>query len=209
MAIFYRTRGIVFKKTDLGEADRTFSFLTEDFGRLEILAKAERKIKSKLRGGLEIFYLTDIEFIQGKTHKTLTDAFLIENFKNIRKDLRKLKIAYRIADILENLVKGEEKDENIWELLLEVFQRFNNLPAFRTQQFNTFSLQLIYYYFLWNFLSILGYQPETYYCPICQKKLKPGKLYFSSREGGVVCELCSKKVEKNPAARHRVTLSVE
>jgi len=80
MFTHYRTEGFILKKIDRGEADRIFTVYTRDFGKLDLLAKAERKIKSKLRGGLELFYLSDIEFIQGKTHKTLTDTILVENF---------------------------------------------------------------------------------------------------------------------------------
>jgi DNA repair protein RecO (recombination protein O) len=54
---------------------------------------------------------------------------------------------------------------------------------------------LIYYYFFWNLLSILGYQPQLYFCVLCQKKLKPEKLYFSPSEGGIICQNCAKKVK--------------
>jgi len=189
MAIHYPTKGFIFKKNDFWEADRIFTIFTKDFGKLEILARAIRKIKSKLRGGMELFYLTDIEFIQGKTYKTLTDASLIENFPNLRKDLKRLKIAYEISEILDNLIKGQEEDEKVWDLLKETFQRLNSLSL------SIKECWLIYYYFLWNFLSILGYQPELNFCSICQKKLIPKNLYFDPKEGGVICFNCFKKVK--------------
>jgi len=185
----YRSQGFILKKTDQGEADRIFTIYTKDFGRLEILAKAERKIKSKLKGGLELFYLSEIEFIQGKTHKTLTDAILIENFPILRKDLERLFIAYRISEVLDNLIKGQEVDEEIWKLLNEIFIKLNNLKIENEK------LKIIYYYFLWNLLSISGYQPELYNCSLCQKKLLPEKLYFNLREGGIICQSCFKKLK--------------
>jgi len=185
----YRTQGLIFKKEDRGEADQLFTIYTKDFGKLEILGKAIRKISSKLRSGIEIFYLSEIEFIQGKTYKTLTDAILIEKFQNFRKDLEKLDIAYRASEVLDNFVKGEESDEKIWNLLLEVFEKLNDL------QFIIYNLQLLYYYFFWNLILILGYKPELYFCPICQKKLKPEKLYFSAKEGGIICQNCSKSIK--------------
>lgn len=199
----YRTQGFIFKKTDRGEADRIFTIYTEDFGKLEILAKAERKIKSKLKGGLELFYLSEIEFIQGKTHKTLTDAILIENFPILRKDLERLPIAYKISEVLDNLIKGQEADEKIWNLLNEIFNKLNNLKienegARRRREGGgrgVVKLKIIYYYFLWNLLSILGYQPEVYNCPLCSKKLTPGELYWSPKEGGVICQSCFRKTK--------------
>lgn len=188
MFLHYRTQGIIFKKEDRGEADQLFTIYTKDFGKLEILGKGIRKISSKLRSGAEIFYLSEIEFIQGKTYKTLTDAILIEKFPNLRKDLRRLNIAYKISEILDNLIKGEEKDEKIWNLLNEVFQKLNSLKLI------SHILPLIYYYFLWNLLSILGYRPELYQCLICQKRLRPEKLYFSPKEGGIICQKCAKDI---------------
>jgi len=125
MFVHYRTPGFILKKEDRGEADQLLTIYTRDFGRLEILGKAIRKISSKLRSGVEIFYLSEIEFIQGKTSKTLTDAIALEKFENLKKSFKKLRIAYKITEVFNELVKGQEKDENLWNLLLETFQRLN------------------------------------------------------------------------------------
>ena len=186
MFVHYRTLGLILAKRDRGEADQLFTVYTRDFGKLEVLGKAIRKISSKLRSGVEIFYLSEIEFIQGKIYKTLTDVLLIKKFQNLKKNLERLDIAYGISEDLDNFVRGEEPDKKIWQLILEVFERLNN------SQLTTYNLQLIYYYFFWNFISILGYKPELYFCVACQKKLKPEKLYFSSKEGGIICQDCSK-----------------
>lgn len=222
MAVHYRTLGFIFKKTDRGEADQLFTIFTKDFGKLEILGKAIRKIKSKLRSGAELFYFSEIEFIQGKTHKTLTDAILIEKFENIKKDLGKLKIAHKITDVVDGLVGGQEKDENIFNLLNEVFKRLNNLKLetenlLKTPHQNSFcsfgtrqvgnqpfgesalhpeKLEIIYYYFFWNFFSILGYKPQLYNCILCEEKLTPQGLYWSLEDGGVICEDCFNKKNK-------------
>jgi len=188
--IHYRTQGFVFKKVDSGEADRIFTIFTKDFGKLEILGKGIRKISSKLRSGMEIFYLSDIEFIQGKTHKTLTDAILIEKFNNLRNSLKRLAIAYKISEVFDSLVVGQEPDKRLWKLLIEVFGKLNSLEIENSK------LEILYYYFLWNFLSILGFKPQLNFCSICQKKLIPQGLYFSFKEGGVVCQNCSKKIKE-------------
>lgn len=184
MAVHYRTQGFVLKKNDLGEADQIFTIFTKDFGKLKILGKAIRKIKSKLRAGIGPFYLSEIEFIQGKNHKTLTDAAIITKFENIKKDLDKLETIQRITETLDELVKGEEKDDKIWDLLSEAFEKLNNHKP------QTTNYKLINYYFLWNLLSILGYQIDLYNCANCQKKLTPKKLYFNPEEG-IICENCS------------------
>ena len=203
MFTHYRTVGLIFKKEERGEFDQLFNIFSKDFGKLEILGKGIKKISSKLRSGMEIFYLSEIEFIQGKRYKTLTDALPIEKFKNLRKDLKKLVIAYKISEDLDNFVKGEEPDEKIWQLLLEVFNILNNWKIENSLKskvkrienslsIENWKLKIIYYYFFWNFISILGFKPELYFCSICQKKLIPEKLYFSQKEGGIICDNCSK-----------------
>lgn len=191
MAIHYRTRGFVIKKRDIGEADRIFTVLTQDFGKIKISGKAIRKIASKLRGGIDIFYLSEIEFIQGKSYKTLTDTIVLEKFENIKRDLNKFKIVHKIAELLDNLLGVEEKDDKLWDLLVEVFEKLNDYSLSVTHY------SLIYYYFLWNFFSILGYKPELFRCAICQKKLSPDAVYFSSDDGGIICSSCKNEAKKS------------
>ncbi len=197
MSDYYRTEGFVFKKEDRMDADRIFSVFTKDFGRLEISGKAIRKITSKLRSGAEIFSFSDIEFIQGRNKKTLTDAVAREKFKNIYQSPEKLHIAYAISDILDNFISGQEEDQVIFNFLGQVFSILNNF------EFSTFNLQLFYYYFFWNFIAVMGYALEVSQCAGCQEALHPDRLYFSNKEGGILCKNCaaheggSKKVEPN------------
>ena len=184
MFVHYRTKAIILKKVDRREADQLFTLYAEDFGKLEVLGKAIRKISSKLRSGMEVFYLSEIEFIQGKAYKTLTDAVLIEKFESVREDLRKLTVATKISEVLDSLIQDQEPEKRIWNLSLRVFKKLNSTDV------EIKNLNLIYHYFFWNLLSILGYKPELYQCSLCQEKLKPEKLYFSKKEGGVICQKC-------------------
>lgn len=190
MFIHYRTKAFFLNEQDRGEANRLFTIFTSDFGKLKIFGKAIRKIKSKLRAGTEIFSLSEIEFIQGKSHKTLTDTILIDRFKNIKEDPKKLKAAFQVAKTLDSFLEEEEKDDEIWQLLKETIQRLD-ICSLETKNYS-----LIYYYFFWNLVSILGYKPELYHCSVCQKKLLPHNLCFSSKEGGIVCESCFQKMDK-------------
>jgi DNA repair protein RecO (recombination protein O) len=190
MAIHYRTKGFILNKRDLSEADQIFTIFTEDFGRLEILGKAIRKIKSKLKSGMHLFTQSYIEFVQGKTYKILTDAITIKSFSDIKTDLKRLKVAFEISEVFKSLVKGQEKDERIWNLFKKVLQELDESTL------SDKDCWLIYHYFLWNFYSILGYQPELNACSVCQKKLEPSSLYFNPKEGGVICSRCFKKTDK-------------
>lgn len=154
MFIHYRTQGFIIKVADQAEADQLFTLYTKDFGKIEVLGKSIRKIKSKLRGGMQLFYLSEIEFIQGKNYKTLTDALLINNFFKIRHSLEKIEVAERILVVLDSLIKGQEADQEIWKLLNETLILLDEWKLKLEKN------KLFYYYFFWNFISVLGYQPE-------------------------------------------------
>lgn len=185
MALYYKTEGFIFKKEDRLDADRVFSVFTKDFGRVEVFGKAIRRITSKLRSSAELFSFSDIEFIQGKNKKTLTDVFFLEKFKSLSQAPEKLEVSYKVSDLLDSFIKGEEKDERILELLLDFFHKLDNQkPPFK-------HLELLYVYFFWSFISLLGYGPEVSTCVLCKKELNPLHLYFSHKEGGIICENCS------------------
>lgn len=201
MTKHYRTKGFVFKKEESGDADRIFSVFTEDFGRIEVFAKAIRKIASKLKGNIGVFHLSEIEFIQGENRKTLVDTVSLQNAKNISEVPEKIEIAYKISNLLDIFIKGQEPDRKIWNLILDFFGKLDNYSSFvQMSKFsaNTKALhyQLIYYYFFWNFISALGYKPELYNCSGCSQKLNPHDIYFSNKEGGVICKICFQK-DKN------------
>ena len=184
MTTRYKTRAFVFKKSDRNESDRVFSVFSDDFGRLEIFAKAIRKNVSKLRSGMDIFFMTELEFIQGKNRKTLTDAVVSEKFGDISQSLHKFKIANRISGVLDEFLKGEEKDGEIFNLLNDVFRKLDD-KKLKADKYET-----VYYYFLWNLLFMLGYLPEVNECNICRGGLNPYNVYFSLKEGGVICKKC-------------------
>ncbi len=188
MAVLYKTQGLVIRKTDSGEADRIFTVLSKDYGKIKIKGRAIRKITSKLRGGIDTFNLSGIEFIQGKNQKILTDAVVLEKFAGTKRDLAKIKISQMIGQSLDSLLVAEEKDEKVWNLTNKVYEKLNQY------ELSSSHYLLLYYYFLWNLFSILGYKPELFYCSVCQQKLNPDILCFSSNEGGAVCELCVSKI---------------
>lgn len=135
MAVHYRTKGFVLAKKDLREADQLFSIYTQDFGKINILGRSIRKINSKLRAGINLFYLSEIEFIQGKNYKTLTDAIALQK-------LGYSENAFKISETLNSLVKEPEKDEKIWNLLTE------NLLGIENCKLENFNKDL---------LAIMGY----------------------------------------------------
>lgn len=187
---YYRTKGFVLAKKNSGEADQIFTLYTQNFGKIEVVGKSIRKITSKLKAGIDVFYFIEAEFIQGKRQKILTDAILLEKFFNIRKFPEAFFVFSQMSEAVSRLIPAEKIDEAVWNLLLETIKKINDLS------FKKLKLEILCHYFLWNFFSLLGYSPELYSCPICSSKLLPETFFLSPHHGGVICWGCCSKERK-------------
>jgi len=182
--------GIVFKKEDVLETGINFYIYTKEFGKIKIFAKSIKKIESKLKSNIDIFYYSKIEFVQGKDKKTLTDVVKSKKFFKIILSPKRFEIATKISKTLEYFLIEQEKDEKIFELVKSSFDILNS------DSLEKKNCDMVYYYFLWRFFSILGFKPELYKCANCFANLKPYKNYFSCIDGGIICSLCSKNYKK-------------
>src|SRR5256886_13095720 len=62
----YRDRAVVLRKLDYGEADRIFTFLTREHGKVGAIAKGVRRPSSKLGPSLELFGHVDVLLAKGR-----------------------------------------------------------------------------------------------------------------------------------------------
>lgn len=107
-----RTRAIVLRRTNFGEADRILDLLTPD-GRLSAMARGVRKEKSKLAGGIELFAICDVVIGQGKgSLGVLTSARLVQFYRHILEDYDRMQFAY---EALAQIAKASSSlDESEW-----------------------------------------------------------------------------------------------
>ncbi len=142
-----KTEAIILKTADQNETGRFLTVYSEKLGKINIQAKGVKKVESKLRGHIESISYAQLILIEGKNSLILKDAFLLNQFLNIKKDLEKIKTAKKIADLIDEAMAGEEKDEEVWKLILKTFEKLDT----ENVEINKFQEQLI---------SLLGYDPE-------------------------------------------------
>lgn len=147
-----KTDAIVLKKADLNEVDRLLTIYTEKLGKIKISAKGVKKVESKLRYSIEPVSYVQMILVEGKNFLILKDAIIKNQFLNIKKDLERLKAAKQIIEIIDEAIIGEEKDENIWKLILITFEDLNNADfVYAKALVNKFKN---------NIIKLLGYDPR-------------------------------------------------
>jgi len=177
----YKTKGIIIKRRNFGEADRILTIYTRDFGKISAIAKGVRKPLSKLGGYLELFYLNDMVLTEGRNFDIVTGAVVLNDYPKIRENHNKINQAFFISELLNVLIKEEEKSEEIF-----------NLSRKTIEKLDTSSNKLLLSYFILKLLDELGHSPEISHCVKCRKSLEKGINYFSIILGGVLCDDCRK-----------------
>lgn len=149
----YTSEGIVLARKNYGEADRIISVYTKNYGRLSLIAKGIRKPRSKKRGHLEVFSRIKFQANVGKGLDLMTEVEIIDNFEKVRKDLRKVVLAYYFCEAIGKITHEGESNNSLYDLLkgsLFVLQTTTHLKAFRIN-------------FLNDLLVISGYWPKDRY----------------------------------------------
>lgn len=161
------TAGIVLARTDFGEADRIITVLTPDAGKLRLMAKGVRRVKSKLAGGVELFSVADITFLRGKGEiGTLISARLRTHYGHIVKDIDRTMAGYEITAQLNKATEDEPEPE-YFRLLEQALVALND---------GTLSLELIRLWFGAQLLRLGGHTPNLQTEPD-GSKLVAGKAY--------------------------------
>ena len=146
-----KTEGIILKSTDSNEIDRFLTVYSKKLGKVLINAKGVKKLESKLRYSIEPISYVQMILVEGKNFLILKDAVLLDQFLKIKKDLQKIKIAKKLAEMIDEAMAGEEKDEDVWFLILKTIQAIDR---------NRISGNLVLKTFQKNLIKLLGYDPE-------------------------------------------------
>lgn len=146
----YTTKSIILKSVQIGEANKLYFLLTEDFGLIKATAQGIRLLKSKLKGHLQDFYFSKISFVKGKELWRITSSEVICQ-ENFLRDSNKIYIVKNIFSILLRLIHGEERNQNLFGCVekLYLFLLENNINIEDSKNIESITVLRI--------LNILGY----------------------------------------------------
>lgn len=146
-----RTRAVVLRRTNYGEADRILQLLTPT-GRMSVMARGVRREKSKLAGGIELFAVSDVVVGKGKGELgILTSARLVQFYRHILQDYDRMQFAYEVTSQVARA--SESLDEPEWyDIMTEILMALD---------VKTVSLQLVQTWFYMRMSAMLGDELNT------------------------------------------------
>ncbi|UCG94518.1 MAG: DNA repair protein RecO [Candidatus Aerophobus sp.] len=183
-----KTEGIVLKYMRYGDTSMIFSLYTKDFGKIKLLAKGVRNKRSKVTP-LGIFTIAEIVYYKKERIELqlLSSAETLRNYSGLTKSINRFSWASALAELLEQLIKGEEPNQRIFNLSLKTLSRME-----KTEEVN---LEKLFWVFTLKLLSHLGYRPKLDSCVSCGKEIKRKELFLSTERGGIICPDCTRESE--------------
>ena len=182
MAIL-KTEGIVLKGWNFSETSKILLLYTRDHGKLRVIAKGARGLKSQFKGCLEPLTHLGIVFYHKPTRELqlLSHADLIDPHIHIVGNVSKTALGLSVAELLNRGVAGEESTPALFELFRAVLDGINLESGF---------LEGLLWYFESHFINMMGYTPTWDACLRCAGTLSMDGGYFQAQSGGLLCHNC-------------------
>lgn len=143
----FKTEGIVIKRRNFNEADRIITVFSKRNGKINIKASGVRKITSRRSPHIELLNYSIFSLHQGKNMPVLTEVESLENFALLKKDLKKVGLAYHICELIDGLCAENQENYHIFNLLQNTLRNLTKED----------DLQGIIYKFEIQLLTLLGF----------------------------------------------------
>lgn len=189
-----KTTALVVRATDWSETSRIATLWTRDFGKVRVLAKGGRRLKSNFEFALDLLAVCSIVFVRKSSAglDLLTEAQGVEQFPHLRGDLSALYAGYYIAELLSDWTQDYDPHPVLFDSARETLRDFGAEPKRIGSRLAAFELGMI---------QELGYRPILTRCADCEGELVGERLAFSASIGGMLCTNCQ------PKHRDRIALS--
>jgi DNA repair protein RecO (recombination protein O) len=183
-----KATALVVRTTDWSETSRIATLWTREFGRVRVLAKGARRLKSSFDSALDLLTVCSIVLLRKSsgTLDLLTEAQVVKRFPQLRGDLQALYAGYYVAELLSEWTEDYDPHPALFDEALETLQDLGS----STDRGKQSSAGMRVARFELAMLKELGYGPVLDRCAVCEKEVIGEKLAFSSSAGGFLCPSC-------------------
>lgn len=116
---YIKDTGYIIKRFDTKEADKILTILTQNNGKIDVLAKGVRKATSKRAAHIELLNKISFQAVSKgqNTRPVLTEVRIEQTHTNLKATLDHLKVLFLMCELLLVLCPYRERQEDIFHLL--------------------------------------------------------------------------------------------
>jgi DNA repair protein RecO (recombination protein O) len=176
-----KATALVLRTVEFSETSLVATLMTREFGKLGVLAKGARRLKSPFESALDLLCLCRIVFVRKSSEALdlLTEAKLLRRFRPAGRDLSSLYGGYYVAELLLELTDEYDPHPELFDLADETLAALSagENVAKRLARFELLGLRL------------LGHLPSLDCCAECGVPATLGRQVAFGL-GGVLCGQC-------------------
>lgn len=187
-----RVEGIVLRAMDYGESNRILNVLTKQAGKISMVARGAKKVKSRFASLSQPF--THAEFVIFRSSPqamgTINSGEIMRSHHRLREELELSAYAAYLAELTNRLVADNEPIPALFDQLaaaLDMMEAGKD-AAVITQ---IYEMQM---------LAVAGFMPELHACVMCGSTANELSA-LEAEQGGTVCVKC------RPQAAHAMDVS--
>lgn len=165
---------------DYGEADRIYTLLTREHGKVGAIAKGVRRPASRLAPALELFARIDVLLARGRNLDIVAQVKRMDG-PRIGADLEHTAHASLVAEVAERVTEDRHPLDGVYDLTVSALMELAGEPDPRRTSA----------YFLTAALDLFGYALQLATCVSCDRALPAAPAAFSAPSGGFICADCA------------------
>lgn len=195
-----KTSALVIRQADWSESSRVVTLFTRDFGKISVVAKGARRLKSAFEAGLDLLSECRIVFLRKSSSglDILTESQLQKRFSPAAGSLKALYAGYYLCELLNGLTEPYDPHPALYDVCVETLARLSSggdplIPLTR------FELVL---------LREMGQLPEFDACLACDRPVNEDSTFsFWVGQGGLLCAGC-RRPEYDQKPIHARTIEI-
>jgi DNA repair protein RecO (recombination protein O) len=178
-----KSTAIVIRMADFSESSRVVTLFTRDFGKVAVIAKGAKRLKSPFEAALDLLTICEVVILRKSSAglDILTEAQLRKRFKPRAGDLGSLYGGYYVAELLDALSEEYDAHPVLFDEACGALERLAS-DARVDLTLSRFELVL---------LREIGQLPAFDACVACDEPVGPGRQFtFKVSQGGLICAAC-------------------
>lgn len=176
--MLYKVEAVVIRSMDYGEGNKIITLYTREFGKVGVVARGAKKVKSRISAMTQLFSHGEYTYYRTSQLGTLNHGELLSSHHALREDIQKTAYAAHIVELIDRMLAENEGSSYIFEQLIAALQAIEDDK----------DLQIVTHLFELKMLTISGYAPVMEQCVSCGSELSSG--VFSISIGGMMCTAC-------------------
>lgn len=186
-----KIKGIVIKETSYKDNDKIITILSDELGRVSVIAKGAKKTNSPNLASSQYLVYSEFVLYKSTNYYYINSSEVLNMFYNLRVNFEKLQIAFELTKLVYSVTDENQDTSQILKLLLNTLYVIDKLNKDEKLVTAIFKVKL---------LDILGFTPRLDVCSSCRKKIYEDveeKVYYNYTNNTFYCRECVLNSSKN------------